>query len=187
MKDNKTVYAILGLLHHQPLSGYDIRKRIETSIGYFWDAGFGQIYPALRKMAAEGLVTSETEKNEGRPDKKVYALTEKGGQVLREWLEEPAAREYVRYEILLKLFFGSLVPVERNIETIEDFHGRYARELATLEEYGRDLQQVLAQDPDHLYYYLTLLFGRHVYRAYLAWADEAVGLLRDGTATARPK
>ncbi len=113
-KDNKTIYAILGLLHHEPFSGYDIRKRIETSVGYFWDAGYGQIYPALRKMAAAGLVTSETEKNEGRPDRKVHALTEKGRLELHKWLEEPAAREYVRYEILLKLFFGSLVPAKRN-------------------------------------------------------------------------
>lgn len=187
MKDNKTVYAILGLLHHEPLSGYDIRKRIENSIGYFWDAGYGQIYPSLRKMADEGLVTAETEKNEGRPDRKVYALTKKGEDALRKWLEEPAAREHVRYEILLKLFFGGLVPAERNIETIQDFQERYQGELATLELYSRDLRQVLTQGQDHLYYYLTLLFGQHIYRAYLTWAEEAVGLLRDTAAKAKPE
>ncbi|MGE5549529.1 MAG: PadR family transcriptional regulator [Bacteroidota bacterium] len=187
MKDNQTIYAILGLLHHEPLSGYDIRKRIENSIGYFWDAGYGQIYPSLRKMTVAGLVTSETERNEGRPDKKIYSLTEKGRIELRKWLEEPATREHVRYEILLKLFFGSLIPAARNLETVENFRARYAEKLARLEEYGRNLRRVLGEDQDHLYYYLTVLFGQHVYRAYLDWADQAGDLLKGATFEVEPK
>ncbi|MGE5552515.1 MAG: PadR family transcriptional regulator [Betaproteobacteria bacterium] len=177
MSENKTAYAILGLLHHEPLSGYDIRKRIEGSLGYFWDAGFGQIYPTLKKLASEGLVTSRTEKGGVRPDRKVYAITEEGRQELRKWLEQPSAREYVRYEILLKLFFGSLVEPERNLATIREFRQRYAGSLKTLEEYARQLRRVLPESPDHLYHLLTVLFGLRVYRAYLDWADEASELL----------
>ena len=70
---------------------------------------------------------------------------------------------------------------ERNLETIKNFRARYAKEIETLDCYERDLERVLAQDEDHLYYYLTLLFGRHVFRAYLSWADEAISLLAGGT------
>ncbi len=65
----------------------------------------------------------------------------------------PEQKEYTKYEILLKLFFGSLVPDESN------------------------LARVLHNEKDHLYFYLTVLFGEHVYKAYLDWADEAKALL----------
>lgn len=176
--ENNTAYAILGLLHHEPLSGYDIKKRVEVSIGRFWDLGYGQIYPTLKKLAAEGLVTLRTEKGDGRPDRKVYALTNRGREELRRWLAEPAAREYVRYEVLLKLFFGSLVEPERSARTIEEFRARYAGEVEVMEAFAAELRRILPQSPDHLYYLLTVLFGLKVHQAYLAWADEALALLR---------
>lgn len=175
--ENKTAYAILGLLNHEPLSGYDIRKRIEGSIGLFWDAGYGQIYPALKRLADKGLVEGKAEKSGGRPDKKVYRITEKGRRKLENWLVEPTAKEYVRYEILLKLFFGSLVDTERNIETIREFRARYTELLGTLEEYELNLRRVLPESQDHLYYLSTVRFGLHIYRAYLDWADEALEML----------
>lgn len=177
--ENKTAYAILGLLNHEPLSGYDIRKRIDGSIGLFWDAGFGQIYPALKKLADKGLVEGKAEKSGGRPDKKIYRITEKGRKELEKWLVEPTAKEHVRYEILLKLFFGSLVDTERNIETIKEFRARYTGLLETLEGYERNLRLVLPKSQDHLYYLLTVRFGSHIYRAYLNWADEALEMLRN--------
>jgi DNA-binding PadR family transcriptional regulator len=184
--ENKTAYVLLGLLNHEPLTGYQMRKRIEISLGRFWDAGFGQIYPTLQHLAQEGLVSREAGGGEGRRERKVYAITARGREVLGAWLAEPAAREYVRYEVLLKLFFGSLVPVDRSIETLEAFRARYEGEPELMERFAAELRAALPQSPDHLYYLLTVLFGQHVYRAYLAWADEALALLRSQTAGITP-
>ena len=54
---NKTQYAILGFLSFEPMSGYDIQKLAKESIGYFWQEGYGQIYPVLKKLLAHGLVS----------------------------------------------------------------------------------------------------------------------------------
>jgi DNA-binding PadR family transcriptional regulator len=177
--ENRTAYAILGLLSHEPLSGYDLRKRIEATLGLFWNAGFGQIYPALKSLSEGGLVVGTAEKSGGRPEKTVYRLTAKGRRELRQWLEEPAAREYVRYEVLLKLFFGRLVGRERSLATIREFRARYAGQAEALEEYAEELRRVLPESEDHLYYLLTVRFGLQVYRAYLTWADEAAALLKE--------
>lgn len=173
---NTTNYAILGLLYHEPLSGYDVQKRIKGSLALFWDAGFGQIYPALQTMQGEGLITGEAGQKGGR-SRTVYTITEQGRTAVRAWLSEPVARERVHYEILLKLFFGSAVAPEHNIQTIEEFQNRYAGLEMQLESYERNLRAVLDESPEHLYYLLTVLFGRRIYRAYLDWADEAVALL----------
>ena len=51
MKENKSKYAIMGMLSMGPMSGYDIKKRFEKSLSYFWNESYGQIYPILRKLA----------------------------------------------------------------------------------------------------------------------------------------
>ena len=57
-----TAKALLGLLSIGPMSGYDLRQLIPWSIGQFWNESYGQIYPALKQMTADGLVERETER-----------------------------------------------------------------------------------------------------------------------------
>lgn len=175
--ENRTVYVILGLLNHEALSGYDMKKRIELSVSQFWDIGFGQLYPTLRRLESDGMIVGAREYSPGRPDRRVYSITDRGRQLLRQWLEKPASKEYVRYEILLKLFFGSLVGPEANAATIEDFRTRYTGAAERLKGFADDLRRVLDESPDHLYYLLTVMFGEKVYQAYLDWAEEALALL----------
>ncbi|MHB9094907.1 MAG: PadR family transcriptional regulator [Eubacteriales bacterium] len=178
-KENKTLYAILGMLSHEDLTGYDIKKRIDNSIRFFWDAGFGQIYPNLKILEKEGMVTKTVEAGEHRPNRIVYAITEKGREDLKKWLAAPVGEEHVRYEILLKLFFGSLLPAEQNIKKIEDFRDRNRAYLETMQGFKSFLQDSLKESEDHLYYLLTVLLGENIYRAHVEWADEAIKLLQN--------
>src|SRR5438045_3830581 len=88
-KENKSKYAVLGMLSLAPMSGYDLKKNIEMSTGNFWTESYGQIYPMLKQLAEEGLTTSHIEKKEGRPERHVYTLTDNGWEALRHWLTEP--------------------------------------------------------------------------------------------------
>lgn len=177
MKHNKTKYAILGLLSHEPLTGYDIKKKIESTISYFWDASFGQIYPTLQKLANDGLVIKKVELEENRPVRKIYSITEKGIEELRKWLREPVEKEVIRYEILLKLSFGSQISIVENLKNIKEFQYQRRPILEILKGYEQNLKQVIAQNEDHLYYLLTVRFGEYVYQAYQDWAEEAIKLL----------
>src|ERR1700729_1070565 len=108
MKDGGTTSnALLGLLSIKPMSGYDMRHLIAESIGPFWSERNGQIYPALKRMTAQGLVAKKTERTPGKPDRHVYSLTPAGAKRLREWLSTPVAEAVVRNELLLKVFFGA--------------------------------------------------------------------------------
>ena len=74
----------LGILSLQEASGYEIKKDVEDGLfSHFIDASFGSIYPALTQLAAEGYVTVREEEQTGKPDKKVYAITDSGGTL---WL-----------------------------------------------------------------------------------------------------
>jgi len=69
---------LLGLLNHKPMTGYNLKKMLDRPMGFFWVAQMSQIYLELNKLEEEGLVKSEIEPQEKRPDRKVYQLTKEG-------------------------------------------------------------------------------------------------------------
>src|ERR1700691_4128902 len=101
--------VLLGLLTIEPMSGYDLGQMIRVSIGHFWNESYGQIYPNLKKLEAQELVTAKTERQKGKPDRNIYSITPKGRERVALWLALPPQPEVPRNEMLLKLFFGSQV------------------------------------------------------------------------------
>ena len=73
-REKKIDMVILGLLSHEDLTGYDIKKRIDGAISFFWKGSFGNIYPALKDMESQKLITKETSTSGGR-EKITYHIT----------------------------------------------------------------------------------------------------------------
>lgn len=173
-KENKSRYALLGMLSLAPMSGYDLKKMISWSIGHFWNESYPQIYPALKQLTQEGLTTDAVEKQEGRPDRHVYSLTDKGWDELRQWLTEPFEYQVERNELLLKLMFGGFVPVPRNVEHIERHR---AVQVQRLQIYAQTEARLRATQANHAllpYWLITLSYGKHIAQAMLDWCDETL-------------
>lgn len=115
--DVKTV--CLGMLTDGAASGYDLKKQFESSFGHFFAAGYGSIYPALSSLAEHGLVSCEHIPQEGKPDRKVYAITVEGRRFLLKALENPSPCHKVRSEFLATMCFAHLMNPE-DIETVLD-------------------------------------------------------------------
>ena len=177
-KENKSKYAVLGALSVCPGSGYDIKKLMEQSTSNFWNESYGQIYPILKQLIEEGLATSQTEKQEGKPERYVYTLTGRGTEELQRWLSEPVEYVVERNELLLKLYFGARVPVEKNIEHVRTFQQLQAQLLRKYENIELYLQAGRASNPDLLYPLLTLRYGIHRCQALLAWCEETLATLQ---------
>ena len=186
-RSRTTPFALLGLLSLKPMSGYDLRKEAKASIGHFWSESYGQIYPALRELAARGLARRRTERTAGRPDRQVYEITEPGWEALRRWRAEPPRLPGVRNELLLKLFFGERGSASEYTGWIE---GVLARETARRAEYRAIRRQVLREQAGHPslpYWLLTLSYGEHHAGAMLDWARQTLATLRSlRRARARP-
>jgi len=160
------------------MSGYQIKEVIGHSIGHFWSEGYGQIYPTLKQLAIEGLVTSEVEPGNGKPDRRVHMLTDAGWAELQRWLTQPPdSQRPGRSELLLKLFFGRHSPAGTNLA-----HVRQQRELlaGVIAQYEAIEAHLIAESsPDQPYWLITLRHGLHVTRASLAWADETIARLTE--------
>lgn len=177
--EKKLDCVILGLLSHEELTGYEIKKRIDTALKYFWGASYGSIYPTLAGLVERGLA-DKREAGENKRNKIIYTITEEGRRYLKEWLRQPVEKDEVRYETLLKLFFGNEEGPEQALRHIEAFREKVMQELPYLLGAEKVLKEHLEEDNTHRYYLLTVGFGIRTYRTYLEWCDEAERMLKDG-------
>lgn len=102
-------HALLGLLAVRPMSGYDLKKVIDASIGHFWSADQSQIYRTMATLVDEGLATRRTIVQDDRPNLHEHSLTPAGRDELARWLRSPVPQPPTREPFLMRLFFaGSL-------------------------------------------------------------------------------
>ena len=189
MPENRTRYAVLGALTVEPMSGYDLKRFFEQGVSFFWAESYGQIYPILKQLKAEGLVEDaaggpERDTRPGapaHPRRTVYAVTAAGRDALARWLAEPAEPQTGRrLEILLKLFFarqGGANGAEAARRLVADFRAHHAALLATYAATEARLRAEHAAHPDLPFWLLTLSYGEHVSRALVAWCDAAARTL----------
>jgi PadR family transcriptional regulator, regulatory protein AphA len=170
--------VLLGLLAIESMSGYDLGVSIRASVGHIWNESYGQIYPNLKKLAAEGFVTSKTERQKGKPDRRIYSITEKGLERLSKWLVVPPQPEIARNELLLKLFFGARASSDLMVRHVERM---VEREQAVLSELTRLEREEIAQNqhyPGAPYWKMAARFGQMELEAHLRWARETLDELR---------
>ncbi len=178
-KTNRTKYAILGMLSLEPMSGYDMKKRFDNSVTHFWNENYGHIYPVLKRLERENLVTKRTETTEGKPSKHVYSITEEGKEDLHEWLLLPAERPALRIELLLKLFFGHMVPTANLVQKVEDENHFCAQTLETFDQIEKHIEEMKSKKTltGVQYWLITLHYGQRYYRAVQKWCEETLEIL----------
>ncbi len=176
-KQNRSRYAILGMLTYQPMSGYDIQKFFADIAG-FWQESYGQIYPNLRQLWQEGLVSKQVEEREKGPNRHVYALTEAGQQVLQTWLQETAEPLPIRNELLLKLIFGHQAGHAANRRQLEAFKEQLTADIGNLNivEAWQEAQMDEG-DPHAQYRRMAVRYNLHANQALLTWCDECLAEL----------
>jgi DNA-binding PadR family transcriptional regulator len=186
-KENKSRYALLGMLSLAPMSGYDLKKATDISIGHFWQENYAQIYPMLKQLTKEGLTTSHVEVQEGKPDRYVYTLTDKGREELQRWLAEPVDYQIYRSELLLKLFFGEQIPRPVSEQHVRQYRERMLQLVHVLDGIEANLKEHLSDNPSAPYWLITISYGRHNARASIDWCDETLAALEKLSETTASK
>jgi DNA-binding PadR family transcriptional regulator len=177
----KTHYAILGILTFGPQSGYDIKKFIGGSIGHFWQESYGQLYPTLKILVQDQLAEMQVTKNDGKPDKKVYTITDLGRAELKKWLNEPVIDlPVLRNELLLKLFFGSETDDQVMQSHLSEIRKVLVSKKETLELIKKQMEIDLSGLPGSKYWLITVLNGIYSYEANIKWVDHSIEILKEG-------
>jgi DNA-binding PadR family transcriptional regulator len=132
-------YALLGLLHQRPSSGYALRRVFATTpMGTFSDSP-GAIYPALRRLEQQGLARGRVESSAGLRQKQTFRLTPRGLAALKEWLQRPLTRaDVVRGmdEVMLRLaFMDEVLAPAASMRLLQSLGRELAAYLPTLHGY----------------------------------------------------
>jgi DNA-binding PadR family transcriptional regulator len=182
VQENRSQYAILGALTLGPMSGYDLKQFTDESVRHFWAESFGQIYPILRRLEAEGLVERQPGLPASGRERIVYAITNAGRAALARWVGEPARHEVGRVEVLLKLFFARNGPPGTAERLLRAFRAEHAARLERYAEVERRLRAERGAFADLPYWLATLSYGRHTSSALVTWCDESLAALEGGSA-----
>jgi len=124
---------ILGILQSGPHTGYEINEILQTRLDHFFDATFGMIYPTLKKLEAEKLVTKQQVSQTDRPNKNIYTITTAGQAVFSKAINEPTSDEILKSDVLMRLYFSQDFPTEQVSEFLQEEIARKEAKLATLQ------------------------------------------------------
>ena len=172
LMDVKTV--CLGMLTDGEASGYDMKKCFESSFGHFFPAGYGSIYPALSTLARNGLVEFEQIPQDGKPDRKVYNITEKGREALMEGLAIANPSHKLRSEFLATLWFAHLMTAGQIDTVIENKLAEVNEFLEMIEEFQAGNCPGAGQGAQFVAGY-----GKHMASAFKQYIEKNRDLLTD--------
>ena len=172
-------HAILATMLGGPMTGYDLAKQFSRRSGYIWRATHQQIYHELAKLERSGLVLPAEGAGSPRVDRVPYAITEAGRDQLLDWVVRSNVPSSIKDEILVKCMTLGLASREQLAEQIV---GRRVQHEERLAHY-RSAAAARYVDPralsdEALGRYLALAGGIRYETAWVAWADEALALLR---------
>jgi DNA-binding PadR family transcriptional regulator len=173
-------HAILVSLDERSGSGYELAQRFEKSIGFFWPATHQQIYRTLKRMVDLAWVSCHEVAQDGRPDKKVYEVTEAGRDELARWLASPGEPETVRSDLAVKVRGASLGDAKAVIAELARHRELHAERLDVYLAFEKkDFPDPSALSGRRLHQYLILRGGIRAEQGLVEWCDEALAAMRN--------
>jgi DNA-binding PadR family transcriptional regulator len=164
------------------MTGYALKQFFDSTVQHFWNAELSQIYPTLKTIEEQGWVEKHVTPGEGRPDRKIYELTESGRSEFLRWVREPAPPADLRDAFMIKVFFGGAMPVEDMLVLLRRQMEEHQKVLAFSETVLRPRIHHSGEHEKYstrhqLYWTLTLEMAIAYRKAYIEWCEKAMLLL----------
>ncbi|MEO1292913.1 MAG: PadR family transcriptional regulator [Pseudomonadota bacterium] len=167
--------AILVCLAERAMSGYDLAKWFDASIGFFWSASHPQIYRELRRLREAGFVEAEEIAQSGKPNRIEYSLTEAGRTALLDWSREPVESPALKDDLLVRFYALDHVDPEALREQLLTRRAQHEDRLRRYEKIRAQHYEGRALSRSERGKRLGLDLGIRYEKGWIAWCDEALG------------
>jgi DNA-binding PadR family transcriptional regulator len=167
-------FAVLGLLHDSPMHGYELKKRLNSLLGSLRAFSYGSLYPCLRRLTEQGLITAEDSAGLGKRSKVVYTLTAEGKEHLDQLLREAGPTAWEDESFGVHFAFFAKTPKDVRLRILE---GRRTR----LEERREGARKSSQRTTDKIDRY-TLALQSHALEAAdreVRWLSELIDAERN--------
>lgn len=134
-------HAILGFVNERPRSGYDLKKAFDATVAHIWPAKQSQIYLTLARLKRTGLVDLRVVQQDGKPNRKVYHITEDGLTELRRWLANPLPLHPVRDAFLVQMTWADSITAHEITGLIEAWETAHRERLEECRGFLRKLER----------------------------------------------
>jgi len=160
-------YVVMGMVLDEEMTGYDIKKEVENTIGNFYKANYGRLYPALNKLADQGYLTMN-EQMQGKRLKKYYKTTDLGKEAFLEWLSSPIDLTMNEDAHLTRIFFYGELPKEIRDKRLQEYENFVEQNLQQFQNMAKMLPSEDMSDKDY-FGISTLYFGLQTTHVTLRW------------------
>lgn len=170
-------HGILGLLNYHDMTGYEIMEVFRDSLNFFWKAQTSQIYRELQALESRNWVRKTIVCQQGKPDKKVYAITEDGKTELLRWLADGNIGMSSRIPILMKVFFLGERSKEENIDYFKRLKEQcesFLKGLEVVPEYIEAYSDFVTEREKTAYWEMTVEYGRRNMQMHIDWAQSCI-------------
>lgn len=173
-------YALLGMLNKQDMTGYELMKLFEGALSEFWSVKHSQIYPELKKLTEEGMVTYKVEISGTVLEKKLYSITELGKQDFMNWLSQNHKMKGTpKDEFRLQIFYSSALDPQTRLQVLKDRLKQHQMRLQHLKENKKVFRSVPKNDTYEFSDYMVLLGAIMREQASCDWLEKCIEMCSD--------
>lgn len=173
-------YALLGMLNKQDMTGYELMKLFEGALAEFWSVKHSQIYPELKRLTEEGMVTYTVEISGSVLEKKLYSITELGRQDFMNWLGQTHKMKATpKEEFRLQLFYSSALSPERQVYILEDQLKQHQIRLEHLKKNQSEFGEIPQKGTYEFSDYLVLLGAIRREESNCNWLKECIDMCKE--------
>lgn len=171
-------HAILVCLADEPMTGYELAKRFDSSVGFFWRANHQQIYRELGSMSERNWVLGRTVAQVSKPNKTIFSITIRGSDELLTWSRQDSESATLKEELMLKFYALDQVDLPAVLQQVRDRAVAHAARLALYEKiFERNYRDPSKLDVAAHGRLLGLRAGMRFETTWIAWCAEAIDSL----------
>ncbi len=177
-------YAILGLLIKRPMTGYELAKEFNFELAEFWHASHSQIYPELKKLNNEGLVTFDVEISGDILEAKRYHITEEGEQDFIQWLHKDDKIPRTQKDVFrLRMYFSNNLDPQTRIHLLENQRQQHLKRMNNLLKTSEQYPEVPDLDSDRFGDFIVLKGAIMRQESIINWIDLCIKYIQEGSSS----
>jgi DNA-binding PadR family transcriptional regulator len=185
-------HAVLASLLDGDASGYELAKRMNISVAQFWHALPAQIYSELRRLEGDGLVVGRDVPQQGKPDKRLYTVSNDGYEELIRFGQKKPRPTSVKDELLIQIQCADFADAEAVADALDERRAEASKRLMVFERLiARFLDGSTENDylktAERIGPYLNLRRGRDFERDNIEWYEWAADALRARAQRRKPR